>query len=213
MASRSPRKRRRSRGPYSSTPGAKSHATSLPTTRGAYTDTRVWLLDRHGPVCAYCGVKWPPANITLDHVTPRKGRTAYDRRDNLVLACKRCNGIKADKPFLAFLLGTKARAINLLRYGDHLSEGILDLCRQLAGDDAYVPPARTHAHRPAERIVYGDDLDEDSPYSDGPPPRTKPAKPTAGNAPRKRKRPAAASTTASPKPSGARKRGRRRKPR
>jgi hypothetical protein len=166
MASRSPRKRRRPRGPYAAAPSAKTHATSLPTTRGAYVDTRAWLLDRHGPVCAYCGVKWKPTDITLDHVTPRKGRTAYDRRDNLVLACKRCNGIKADKPFLAFLLGTKARAINLLRYGDHLSAGILDMCRQLAGDDAYVPPKHPHVLKKPERIVYGDDPDEESPYKE-----------------------------------------------
>jgi 5-methylcytosine-specific restriction endonuclease McrA len=46
----------------------------------------------------------PEALITLDHVTPRRGRDAYDRRDNLVLACQRCNGLKADKPILAFLL-------------------------------------------------------------------------------------------------------------
>lgn len=122
----------------------------MPTGRAHYADTRRWLLATHGPVCAYCGVTWSIRTMTLDHVTPRRGLTAYDRRDNLVLACKRCNAAKADKPFLAFLFGQRARAVNLLRYGDHLSDGILDLCRQLAGD---VP-----------RVVYGPDEDGESPY-------------------------------------------------
>jgi 5-methylcytosine-specific restriction endonuclease McrA len=91
--------------------------------------------------------------MTLDHVTPRKGQTAYDRRDNLVLACKRCNAAKADKPFLAFLFANKTRARNLLRYGEHLSEGIVALCRQLA-ESAPPPP----------RVTYGKDEDWENPY-------------------------------------------------
>jgi hypothetical protein len=104
--------------------------------------------------------------MTLDHVTPRRGQTAYDRRDNLVLCCKRCNAAKADKPFLAYLLAQRARAVNLLRYGEHLSEGILDLCRQLAGSDAIPPAPRKPKKR---RVVYGDEPgSDDSPYSDSP---------------------------------------------
>lgn len=156
-------KRRRRPGRSRTHVTADSHETSVPTGRAAYADTRQWLMKQHGPICAYCGVKWPPRTMTLDHVTPRRGLTAYDRRDNLVLACKRCNTIKADKPFLAFLFGQRARAKNLLRYGEHLSEGILDLCRQLAGG---APPDRLRAAE--ERIVYGPDDDGDSPYSDSP---------------------------------------------
>jgi hypothetical protein len=93
--------------------------------------------------------------MTLDHVTPRKGQTAYDRRDNLVLCCKRCNAAKADKPFLAFLFASKIRARNLLRYGEHLSEGILEICRPLAGN----APAQ-------QRALFGKDKDWESPYKD-----------------------------------------------
>ena len=32
-------------------------------------ETRQWLLDRHGPVCAYCGRRISTKGITLDHVT------------------------------------------------------------------------------------------------------------------------------------------------
>lgn len=166
MPAGKPKRRRRGGGRRHSAVTADSHETSLPTGRAAYADTRQWLLKHYGPVCAYCGVKWPPRTMTLDHVTPRKGQTAYDRRDNLVLACKRCNTIKADKPFLAFLFAQRNRARNLLRYGAHLSDGILDLCRQLAGDAA-VPVAVAPVAEP--RIVYGpDDDDGESPYSDSP---------------------------------------------
>lgn len=116
--------------------------TSLPTHRGAYRDTREWLLSRHGPVCAYCMLRYPEELITLDHVTPRRGRDAYDRRDNLVLACQRCNGLKADKPILAFLLGNRTRAYGILRYGQHLSPMLHDLARQVAGDEAADRAAR-----------------------------------------------------------------------
>jgi 5-methylcytosine-specific restriction endonuclease McrA len=93
--------------------------------------TREWLLEQHGPVCAYCGTKHLPRTMTLDHVAPRRGQTAYDRRDNLVLACKSCNQKKKDLAPLAFLLGLKSRAANLLKYGAHLSTGLLDLARAL----------------------------------------------------------------------------------
>ena len=34
---------------------------------------------QHGSVCAYCGSETSPEVITLDHVRPRRGQTAYDR--------------------------------------------------------------------------------------------------------------------------------------
>src|SRR5690606_7417656 len=115
---------------------AKSQLTSLPTHRSAYLQTRRWLLASHGPICAYCGLRGDEATITLDHVTPRRGQSAYDRRDNLVLACKRCNAAKADKPIMAFLLGHPQRAANMLRYGMHLSAGLRELAEQVAGPEA-----------------------------------------------------------------------------
>lgn len=116
--------------------------TSLPTSRTAYLETRQWLLDRHGSVCAYCERRVDAAVITLDHVTPRRGRTAYDRRDNLVLACPACNAVKADKPILAFLLARRERAASLLRYGGHLTPGLRDLASEIAGPEASARAAR-----------------------------------------------------------------------
>lgn len=136
--------------------------SSQPTSRVAYSETRDWLLKSHGPICAYCGVKYSPRSLTLDHVTPRKGQSAYDRRDNLVLACKRCNTAKADKPFLVFLLAQRTRAERLLRYGDHLSEGIKDILRHMVGDLPPLPPADSAPQAPRKK--YGSSPDDDSPY-------------------------------------------------
>lgn len=96
----------------------------------SYQAHRDWLLSLHGPVCAYCGETGPAEQITLDHVRPRRGQTAYDRPDNLVLACPSCNSAKADMPFLAFLLARRSRGVFLLHYGEHLSDGIKDIVRQ-----------------------------------------------------------------------------------
>lgn len=123
----------------------------MPTHRGAYADTRAWLLKQHGPVCCYCGLKVTARTITLDHVQPRKGKTAYDRRDNLVLACKACNMLKRDQSPVAFLIASRKRAANMLRYGSHLSPMLLDLAQSLAPD-----------------VVYRDepDYETESPYRD-----------------------------------------------
>lgn len=96
----------------------------------SYSKHREWLLEQHGPVCAYCGNRTSAERITLDHVRPRRGQTAYDRPDNLVLACSECNGAKADTPFMAFLLARRSRGVFLLHYGEHLSEPIKEMARQ-----------------------------------------------------------------------------------
>lgn len=96
----------------------------------SYGAHREWLLEQHGSVCAYCGTRTAPDVITLDHVRPRRGQTAYDRADNLVLACRDCNAAKADMPLLAFLLARRSRGVFLLHYGEHLSEPLKELARQ-----------------------------------------------------------------------------------
>lgn len=106
--------------------------------------------------------------MTLDHVAPRRGQTAYDRRDNLVLSCPGCNMAKRDQSPLAFLLGSRTRAANLLRYGAHLSDGLLDLARPLAPVD--LSAMNGHANggngsRPRDGWAF-DDTDGESPYRD-----------------------------------------------
>ncbi len=162
------RGRRQGRGPVKRPP----QHSSQPTSRVAYSETREWLLRTHGPICAYCGVTYAPRSLTLDHVTPRKGQSAYDRRDNLVLACKRCNTAKADKPFLVFLLAQRSRAERLLRYGDHLSDGIKDILRHMVGD---LPPLPDKAPARPPREVFGPD-DDESPYREESPYLAAPAR-------------------------------------
>lgn len=116
-------------------------------------------------MCAYCGQRVKASTITLDHVAPRRGQSAYDRRDNLVLACEDCNSAKADMPILAFLLRRRERAAMLLRYGAHLSPMLVDLVRGLAPADG-VPPRRT---KESFDDLFDGDADPygDSPYRDG----------------------------------------------
>ena len=108
---------------------------------------RDWLLSTYGPICAYCGQTIKPETATLDHVRPRKGQKAYDRPDNLVIACRDCNAAKADMPLVSWLLQKKSRAVFLLEYGSHLSEPLKESARHaldrpmidLTGKESAVP--------------------------------------------------------------------------
>jgi hypothetical protein len=106
--------------------------------------------------------------MTLDHVAPRRGQTAYDRRDNLVLACPGCNAAKRDLAPLAFLLGARSRAVNLLRYGSHLSPMLVDLARSLVPADAVDPaePAGEPGSGSGGWAPFDDLADDESPYRD-----------------------------------------------
>ncbi len=164
------RSRRSKGGAYAATP--RVTLTSVPTGRAAYTDTREWLLEQHGPVCAYCESIIPIRSVTLDHVTPRRGQTAYDRRDNLVLCCKACNAVKKDKPILAFLLGSRKRVVALYKYGQHLSHQLVEMVKDLLPpEERPVLPTIPHARRLRRKTsaeVFGDHGRGGSPYLDDP---------------------------------------------
>jgi len=57
--------------------------------------TRASLLARDGCVCQYCGRRFPPARLTIDHIIPRS-RGGSDDWNNLVVACIECNAKKGD---------------------------------------------------------------------------------------------------------------------
>jgi hypothetical protein len=148
--------------------------TSHPTGRAAYTETRRWLLEQHGPICAYCERLVAERTITLDHVTPRRGLTAYDRRDNLVLCCKTCNAAKADKPILAFLLGNRARVVALYKYGQHLSHQLVEMVKDLLPESERPPlpkgPAKAKSKpkgpRKKWKELHPHERDDADPYLD-----------------------------------------------
>lgn len=166
------KKRRRGGGRRGKGGGAASpdtvRLTSLPTGRAAYSDTRAWLLAQHGPICAYCEKKVPVAAITLDHVTPRRGLTAYDRRDNLVLSCKACNTLKADKPILVFLLGNRQRVVAIYKYGQHLSHQLVEMVKDLLPVHERPalpgPPVKLRAPRKTWAQLHGPSDESVSPY-------------------------------------------------
>jgi 5-methylcytosine-specific restriction protein A len=62
-----------------------------------------WKRRRAGGVCYYCGNKFTPQALTMDHVVPlvRGGRST---KGNLVPACKECNTRKKQR--LAFEMET-----------------------------------------------------------------------------------------------------------
>ena len=55
--------------------------------------TQWWKNRRASGVCHYCGDRFPPRELTMDHVVPlsRGGRTT---RSNVVPCCKSCNDRK-----------------------------------------------------------------------------------------------------------------------
>ena len=58
--------------------------------------SRQLVLLRDGETCQYCGCQPGRAELTLDHVIPRAhgGQTSWE---NVVAACRSCNGFKADR--------------------------------------------------------------------------------------------------------------------
>jgi hypothetical protein len=69
---------------------------------------------------------------------------------------------KKDLAPLAFLLGLRSRASNLVRYGSHLSAGLLDLAKSL------LPPDPTSGAQNIDHDKWGAPIvaNEDSPYRD-----------------------------------------------
>lgn len=52
-----------------------------------------WKRKRSSGICHYCGGKFPPRALTMDHIVPviRGGRST---KGNVVPACKECNSKK-----------------------------------------------------------------------------------------------------------------------
>jgi 5-methylcytosine-specific restriction endonuclease McrA len=55
-----------------------------------FRKTQAWLDQINRGVCHYCGKKFKPAELTLDHVTPL-ARGGASTPGNMVAACRQCN--------------------------------------------------------------------------------------------------------------------------
>lgn len=64
--------------------------------RRAPHPTRRNILLRDDSACQYCGLRGLPKDMTVDHINPlsRGGTSTWD---NMVIACRRCNGRKANR--------------------------------------------------------------------------------------------------------------------
>ena len=79
------------------------------------TERKQKVLQRHGFRCVYCGERFEPEELTVDHVQPRvKGGDHSD--GNLVACCRGCNAAKGGAPAWAFLAGRPDLRANFLRY-------------------------------------------------------------------------------------------------
>lgn len=74
-------------------------------------ESRQYLLEKWGRVCAYCGATGVP--LQVEHIRPRC-RGGSDRISNLTLACEPCNQAKGSRPIEEFLAGRPARLAKVL---------------------------------------------------------------------------------------------------
>ena len=72
------------------------------------------VLQRHDFTCVYCGETFPPDELTVDHVEPRR-KGGDHSRGNLVAACRPCNREKAGQPAWAYLAERPEKRENFLR--------------------------------------------------------------------------------------------------
>lgn len=68
---------------------------SLYTNKIPYSKRNIFVRDKQE--CQYCGKKLEMPECTVDHIVP-KAQGGKSTWTNCVCACKRCNGLKDDKP-------------------------------------------------------------------------------------------------------------------
>jgi hypothetical protein len=82
--------------------------------------------------CVYCGGSFPVADLTIDHVEPR--RKGGDRSaGNLVTCCKRCNTAKGGEPAWSFLARNPDLRANFLARANGVWPRLRRAIEQAAG--------------------------------------------------------------------------------
>ncbi len=77
------------------------------------------LFARDACRCVYCGLVFPPEELTVDHVQPRV-RGGDGSPGNLVTACGGCNTRKGHRRVAEFLADEPAAYVNFRRYARHV---------------------------------------------------------------------------------------------
>lgn len=71
-----------------------TYEMAIPELELPFSRENIYLRDDY--TCQYCGEKFHPSELTLDHVYP-KSRGGPTDWENIVACCKHCNQKKADK--------------------------------------------------------------------------------------------------------------------
>ncbi len=67
---------------------------NIPHKRVVLSRKNILIRDKY--TCQYCGKKFPPSELTIDHIIP-KSKGGHTTWDNVVTCCKRCNNKKGDE--------------------------------------------------------------------------------------------------------------------
>src|SRR5262245_53471418 len=81
--------------------------------------TRSEIFARDGYRCVYCGLVFPPDELSVDHVQPRS-RGGDRSGGNLVTACKACNVRKGRRRVAEYLAADHTAHANFRRYAVHV---------------------------------------------------------------------------------------------
>lgn len=87
------------------------------------------IFERDDYRCVYCGERFEPEELTLDHVQPRV-RGGDRSEGNLVTACSACNTRKGHRRLAAFLRENRAAHENFFRYAVHVWPRLLRQLRE-----------------------------------------------------------------------------------
>lgn len=82
------------------------------------------IFERDEYRCVYCGERFEPEELTLDHVQPRV-RGGDRSEGNLVTACSACNTLKGHQRLANFLRENRVARENFFRYAVHVWPRIL----------------------------------------------------------------------------------------
>jgi len=87
------------------------------------------IFERDDFRCVYCGERFAPEQLTIDHVEPRV--RGGDRSDgNLVTACGACNTLKGHRRLSEFLRAEATARANFFQYAVHVWPRLLRVLKE-----------------------------------------------------------------------------------